>query len=599
MPAQIHLLPENLCNQIAAGEVVERPASVVKELIENSLDAHATQITIEIEGGGSRLIRVSDNGDGMGKDDVFLCLERHATSKISSSADLFRLQTLGFRGEALPSIAAVSRLTVRSQTAIAPEGWELYVEAGTVKKAGAIGLPVGTSIEVRDLFFNTPARRKFLRKEETEFGHIAELVTRLALCSPEVQFQLIHNQRTILNVPRQHKLAERIATLLGRPLLADLVKVDRADSGAGLVLQGLISHPNLHRSSSAAIYTYINGRYVRDRVVQHAILDGLRHLFPRGRYPVAVLFLSIPGAAVDVNVHPTKHEVRFSQQALVHDFIAAAVKEALRPGIESLAQQPLAVDRSHGNYGSYGGTVTLPVAAPLSVLVAPKVAAVAQVSEPVVAWATPATWAAPAAVAPFAGAYFSSLRIIGQFRASYIVAEDDEHLLLIDQHAAHERIGFERLRHEFHNGAIARQGLLFPEIVEFDFRETALLSEHLAPLRRLGFELEPFGPRTFALKAVPQLLAGRDNFVQLLHDLASDLGELGVSRRIEDALDSFLLLISCHGMVRARQKLSLVEMTALLADLDSIDFNAHCPHGRPVYSRLSDPEIARLFRRSS
>ena len=212
MSAKIHLLPENLCNQIAAGEVVERPASVVKELVENSLDAHATQITIEIEGGGGRLIRVSDDGDGMGKDDVFLCLERHATSKIASSADLFRLQTLGFRGEALPSIAAVSRLTVRSQTATAPEGWELYVEGGTVKKAGAIGLPAGTTIEVRDLFFNTPARRKFLRKEETEFGHIAELVTRLALCSPEVQFQLVHNQRTILNAPRQHRLEERIAT---------------------------------------------------------------------------------------------------------------------------------------------------------------------------------------------------------------------------------------------------------------------------------------------------------------------------------------------------------------------------------------------------
>ena len=593
MSASIHLLPENLCNQIAAGEVVERPASVVKELVENSLDAHATQITIEIEGGGSRLIRVTDDGDGMGKDDVFLCLERHATSKIASSADLFRLQTLGFRGEALPSIAAVSRLTVRSQTATAPEGWELYVEGGTVKKAGAIGLPAGTAIEVRDLFFNTPARRKFLRKEETEFGHIAELVTRLALCSPEVQFQLIHNQRTILNAPRQHRLEERIATLLGRPLLAELVKVDHAESGAGLELQGLISQPNLHRSSSAAIYTYINGRYVRDRVVQHAILDGLRHLFPRGRYPVAVLFLSIPGASVDVNVHPTKHEVRFSQQALVHDFIAGAVKEALRPGVESLGQQRTVVEGSYRNHTSYVGTVPVPGPPPVTASAAVSPALdLPLVSEAAAPWP-------PAVAAPFVGSYFSSLRVIGQFRASYIVAEDEDHLLLIDQHAAHERIGFERLRREFQGGAVARQGLLFPQIVEFDFKETALLSEYLQPLQRLGFELEPFGPRTFALKAVPQLLAARDNFARLLHDLASDLGELGVSRRIEDALDSFLLLISCHGMVRARQKLSPAEMTALLADLDGIDFNAHCPHGRPVYSRLSDPEIARLFRRSA
>lgn len=597
MPAKIHLLPENLCNQIAAGEVVERPASVVKELVENSLDAHATQITIEIEGGGGRLIRVTDNGEGMGKDDVFLCLERHATSKIAHSSDLFRLQTLGFRGEALPSMAAVSRLTVRSQTATAEEGWEIYVEGGTVRKAGAIGLSPGTTMEVRDLFFNTPARRKFLRKEETEFGHIAELVTRLALCAPEVQFQLVHNQRTILNAPRQHRLDERIATLLGRPLLADLVKVARVDVESGLELQGLISHPGLNRSSSAAIYTYINGRYVRDRVVQHAILDGLRHLFPRGRYPVAVLFLAIPSATVDVNVHPTKHEVRFSQQSKVHDFIAAAIQEALRPGIEVLAQQRPAAVGSYENPASYGAALNLPLPSPTLAPVATSAAASlalsrSQVSEGAAPWS-------PAVTAPFVGSYFSSLRIIGQFRASYIVAEDDDNLLLVDQHAAHERIGFERLRQEFHQGDVVRQGLLFPQIVEFDFKETALLSEHLASLRRLGFELEPFGTRTFALKAVPQLLSGRDNFAQLLHDLASDLGELGVSRRIEDALDSFLLLISCHGMVRARQKLSLAEMTALLVALDTIDFNASCPHGRPVYFRLSDPEIARLFHRSA
>lgn len=589
MSAKIHLLPENLCNQIAAGEVVERPASIVKELVENSLDAQATQIIIEIEGGGRRLIRVTDNGTGMGKDDVFLCLERHATSKIASSSDLFSLQTLGFRGEALPSIAAVSRMTVRSQTETAAEGWEIYVEGGTVKRAGAVGLPTGTTIEVRDIFFNTPARRKFLRKEETEFGHIAELVTRLALCSPEVQFQLVNNQRTILNVPRQNNIEERIAILLGRPLLADMVKVSHSDPVAGLELQGLISHPGLHRSSSAAIYTYINGRYVRDRVVQHAILEGLRHLFPRGRYPVAVLFLAIPGSAVDVNVHPTKHEVRFSQQALVHDFIARAVQEALRPGIESLDKQRMTSEVYGKDFRRVESRVTSPV--PLtfvqsSHLLPPRV------SEAVPDWT-------PSATIPAINSFFSSLRIIGQFHASYIVAEDEDNLLLIDQHAAHERIGFERLRQEFHNGDVARQGLLFPEIIEFDFKETALISEHLQSLLRLGFEIEPFGTRTFALKAVPQLLQGRNNFAQLLHDIACDLGELGVSRRIEDTVDSFLLLISCHGMVRARQKLNIAEMSALLADLDSIDFNANCPHGRPVYSRLSDLEIARLFRRSA
>ncbi len=330
MKQKIRILPEQLCNQIAAGEVVERPSSVVKELVENSLDAGATEIRVEVEKGGKRLIRILDDGVGMGREDLFLCLERHATSKISSEADLFRLGTLGFRGEALPSIAAISRMKLQSRFREAEEGWEIYAEAGVVKRTGAVGIPWGTAIEVRDIFFNTPARRKFLRKDETELGHIGEVVTRLALARPEVQFRLVHNGRPLIEAYRQTSLPERIAALLGRPLLQNLVSLS-TEGGGGLRLGGFISRPEANRATTGFIYTFINGRYIRDRVVQHAILEGYRHLMVRGRYPIAVLFLEVDPALVDVNVHPTKHEVRFREQAQVHDFIASAVRESLKP----------------------------------------------------------------------------------------------------------------------------------------------------------------------------------------------------------------------------------------------------------------------------
>lgn len=607
MTTKIRILPENLCNQIAAGEVVERPASVVKELIENSLDANATEIRIDVESGGRKLIRVTDDGDGMGKDDVFLCLERHATSKISMEADLFSLNTLGFRGEALPSIAAVSRLTVRSRTAATLEGWEVYVEGGTVCRAGAAGLPVGTSIEVRDLFFNTPARRKFLRKEETELGHIAELVTRLALAAPEVQFKLTHNQRPIIETPRHKRLEERIAALLGRPLLTQLAAVDSGGGEGGLELRGFVSRPELTRSSTGGIYTYINGRHIRDRVVLHAVLEGVRHLVPKGRYPAAILFMTIPPDQVDVNVHPTKHEVRFSRQAVVHDFIVTAIRDSLRAGV---ATETVSTRQSLPFSGEVAGSFERSAASgeqyPDEIREA--VAGYAQ-REPVLEQRRIAFNATDTAASGYGSeasalptpqlGLFAGLTIIGQFNNSYIVAEDREGLILIDQHAAHERIGFERLLKEFRSGEVARQALLFPQIIEFDFKEAAYVAERLSVLSRLGYMLEPFGGRSYALQAVPVLLKNRTDHLSLLRDLAAELAERGVSTRLEAACENLLVTMSCHAMVRANQALSRPEITALLRDLDQIDFNASCPHGRPVYVRLTTTEIARLFRRSA
>jgi len=330
METKIQVLPEELCNKIAAGEVVERPSSVVKELLENSLDAGASDILIELEAGGKRLIRITDNGCGMSRQDAFLSFERHATSKIRTDADLFALQTLGFRGEAMASIASVSRLRLKTCDSDEGLGQQIYVEGGKIKSVTELGLPRGTVVEVRNLFFNLPARKKFLRKEQTELGHAADVVTKQAMANPTVSIRLKHNDRMMLELRREKGVRERVAALLGRSVLNDLLPFEQ-HNGDDLQLSGLISQPQLTRSAASHIYTFINGRYIRDRVVQHAVMDGYRHLLMKGRYPVVVLFLQIDPAQVDVNVHPSKHEVRFREQSMVHDLIANSLQQTLRP----------------------------------------------------------------------------------------------------------------------------------------------------------------------------------------------------------------------------------------------------------------------------
>jgi len=610
MASRIQILPEQLCNKIAAGEVVERPASVVKELVENSIDAGASQVHVEIEKGGKRMIRIVDDGCGMNREELFLCLERHATSKINSDEDLFRLQTLGFRGEAVPSIAAVSRMTLRSRDAASEAGWEIYLEGGTVRRADAVGMPQGTTLEIRDLFYRMPARRKFLRRDETELGHVGEVVTKLALANPQIAFRLQHHGRPLIDVPRHDRLEERIAALLGRTVVSELVEVDA--SAVHWSLKGLASQPTVHRATSGYIYTFVNGRFIRDRVVQHAILEGYRSLMPRGRYPVAVLFLRIDPELVDVNVHPTKHEVRFRQQSEVHDFITASLQDALRPSgwlqgaggttherLQPFAapqpqaaaeQRQLEIREALGNYAARN-VADAPrnwadAAGPASRAVERGVQLRSDDDLP-----------ATASVQPAGGGFFSSLQLIGQFHNSYLLCQDGADLLLIDQHAAHERIGFERLKRQWAAGALEQQRLLFPVMLEFSHQEVPSLEENLPRLERFGFELEPFGGRSYALKAVPRLL-GDNEATQLLRDLVAELAALGNSDVLEAALDRILILIACHGMVRANQGLAPAEIRSLLQDLDGVDFGAQCPHGRPVMHRLPLAEIERFFKRS-
>lgn len=619
METKIHILPEALCNKIAAGEVVERPSSVVKELLENSLDAGASDILIELEAGGKRLIRISDNGCGMNRQDAFLSFERHATSKIRTDTDLFALTTLGFRGEALASIASVSRLRLTTSANDAGLGQQIYAEGGKIKTATEVGFPQGTTIEVRNLFFNLPARKKFLRKEQTELGHAADVVTKQALANPAVSFRLKHNDRMMLDLRREKGVRERVAALLGRSLLSDLLTVDK-QSNADLQLTGLISQPQLTRSATSHIYTFINGRYIRDRVVQHAVMGGYRHLLMKGRYPVVILFLRIDPAQVDINVHPAKHEVRFREQSQVHDFIAESLRQTLRPA-EWLEKQP----ETHlsGNTESYlpqaqtqaadrvddgqiGDDLVreetnryLPLgetsqrndfnaAVPISPLGDP--------AEQLTLSENPAALTQYALPGSEVSGFFPRLQILGQYHRSYILCQDGSDLILIDQHAAHERVGFEKLRHAYTAGKIPSQALLFPEVLELDFNSATALAENQQELELLGFEIEPFGGKSFALKAIPQLLQGR-NVAGLVVDIALELERIGHTAQLRESIDEVLILMACHSVIRANQALSNIEMTSLFRELDRIDFKANCPHGRPVIQRMTLSEIERLFRR--
>lgn len=605
--SKVTILPENLCNMIAAGEVVERPASVIKELLENALDAGASEILIEVESGGKKLMRVTDDGEGMARDDAFLCLERHATSKIRTAQDLAAISTLGFRGEALPAIASVSRLTLRTCGNDQGEGLEIYLEGGTVRKSQDLGLPRGTCVEVRNLFFNTPARRKFLRRDETELGHIADVVTRQALAHPQVRFRLEHNGRQLFEVRRNSSLPERIGAFLGRPLIKDLVAVQAAC--ADVKLHGFVCPPLINRSSSSAVYTFINGRYVRDRVVQHAILEGYRHLLMKGRYPVAVLFLDIDPSQVDVNVHPTKHEVRFRDQGAVHDFIADAVRQVLKasPGLRqeiSAQTEPLREKPPH-EYPSQASSKSHPAymatqriqEALLNYASKPQRPEIALSGPVLQESAAPPRDSLPSQASGQPDGFFSTLRYLGQYRSSFLLCQDADDLVLVDQHAAHERIRFETLRKNYQNGTPASQALLFPQIIEFDFKGAALLTEHLPIIQRLGFDIEPFGGKAFAVKSVPTLLVNAE-VERLLRDLVADLESVGQSGAADDVLDDVLMRLACHEVIRANQALNPVEVQALFRALDQVDFQAHCPHGRPVLVRLTLRDIERLFRRT-
>jgi DNA mismatch repair protein MutL len=605
---RISILPEIITNKIAAGEVVERPASVVKELIENALDASATAIEVEIAAGGRRLIRITDNGHGMSREDALLSLERHATSKIKTDSDLEGILTLGFRGEALPSIASVSRFRLATREPESLEGSEVTVEGGKVREVKACGMAPGTAISIEQIFFNIPARLKFMKSAETEAGHVGDVVARMAVSRPDVAFSLTSDGRELLRVQRSG-LQRRLTQIIGKDTSAHLYPVD--SSGAQVSVSGFVSGPTLVRSGMQAMFTYINGRFVRDKVVQHAVMQAYRGVIDRGRYPVVALFILLPAGEVDVNVHPTKHEVRFRHQSVVHDAIQKAVEDILResPWLAGKPRPPLPVTAPTGQ--AYRERIAAAAQASLSMTPQPPhlahLPASTRASDGVTAPAPPANPARfePASVReprePFrpepAQCYFSSLAIIGQFHGEYILCQSGTELVIIDQHAASERVAYQRLKLQCLGGTVESQRLLFPETVEVSFSEVAVAGRFHNDLTRIGFELEPFGGNTLIITAVPRLIAGQDA-MRLVRDILADLSQLGTSAAFQDMLDGLLSRIACHSVVRGIHPLEARQIAELLRSMDETDFAASCPHGRPVSHVVTLAELEKIFKRT-
>ncbi|MDT8316435.1 MAG: DNA mismatch repair endonuclease MutL [bacterium] len=610
---KIKVLSENLANMIAAGEVVERPVSVVRELVENAIDAGSSKIEISVREGGKRAIRVADNGEGMSRDDALLCLERHATSKIGEPSDLFNITTMGFRGEALASIASISRMTISTKLREEIEGNSLLIEGGMLKDVRSAGIPSGTIIEVKDLFFNTPARKKFLKMTATEMGHISDYVTRTAIAFPSISFSLRTEKGPLFELPSGLGLKERVASLLGDSAASDLLEI--SEDSESLRLSGYISPPSLQRSNGSGLYLYVNGRFIRDKVMRHALMQGYGNFIMRGKTPFAILFLEIEPAQVDVNVHPAKSEVRFRESGLVHSFISASVEKTLRRR-EWLTPLEVERDKLIGKRldsvreaaadfvikneklplkgGYWSGRET-----PLD---SQKVEGIKRDTD--IDIVRPASKDAgkemekvdTADKAGGAGR-FSSLNVKGQIGEMYILCEGEEGMVIIDQHAAYERIAFETLKKAYEKKEYSLQQLLIPETVDLGPKEAAAMEENLHNISRMGFDIENFGGRSFVIKAVPALFGSR-SVKDIVADMAAELTSLPKSSSFDTALDDIIKRIACHSVVRGKRRMDHDEMRDLLKRMDAAGIVPHCPHGRPAYIDISISEIERRFERS-
>ena len=616
MSQVIQRLSPRLANQIAAGEVVERPSSVVKELLENCLDAGATRIEIEVEQGGVKLLRIRDNGSGIAEGQLPLALERHATSKIAELADLEGVSSLGFRGEALASISSVARLTLTSRTADADQAWQVEVEGRDMQpRIQPAAHPVGTTVEVCDLFFNTPARRKFLRTEKTEFDHLQDVVKRMALARFDVAFSLRHNGKQVLQLQAADSAAayaRRVAQVCGEEFLEQALPIDQTRND--LRLWGWVGLPTFSRSQSDLQHFYVNQRVVKDRLVAHAVRQAYRDVMYGGRHPAFVLFLELDPTTVDVNVHPTKHEVRFRDNRSVHDFLYSTLYRSLgdlRPGdalAEASSEQTLesqpATETLEKTYGAQS-EMTLAKQPELQPSFNPQGNWQSRESMP--RGQSPAEFAKSyqAFVAPFD----SEVKIaetegdipplgyaIAQLKGVFILAENAQGMVVVDMHAAHERIMYERLKQAMASEGLRAQPLLVPEAVALSEREVDCAEEHQAWFARLGFEVQRLGAESLAIRQIPALLKQADAQALLL-DVLEDLLEFGTSDRIEAHLNELLGTMACHGAVRANRRLTLPEMNALLRDMERTERSGQCNHGRPTWTQMSMDELDKLFLR--
>ncbi|HQY36088.1 MAG TPA: DNA mismatch repair endonuclease MutL [Pseudomonadota bacterium] len=589
---RIRQLPEQLVNQIAAGEVVERPASIVKELVENSLDAGATRIEVELEAGGAKLVRVRDNGHGIAADDLALALSRHATSKIASLDDLESVATMGFRGEALPSMASVSRFALSSRAHDADQAWTIEAEDGRLSAPRPAQHPVGTTVTVHDLFYNVPARRKFLRAERTEYGHVEELVRTQALAHPAVEFRLSHNGREMQRWGAA-SAEQRIGAALDESLLAQSLRIDT--SAGDLRLEGWIGAPTAARSQTDRQYFYVNGRPVRDRLVAHAVRQAYADVLFHGRHPAYVLFLTLEPGAVDVNVHPAKLEVRFRDSRRVHDFVYRRLHEALAgtraggampDGVGAFAT-PQPAGSVHAAWNPRQSGLGLPgQAVPLQAYPALYSAGSTQhASIPQAGGDAVADGAPP----PLGYA-------LAQLGGVFVLAENAHGLVLVDMHAAHERVTYERLKDARACGSIPSQLLLVPLPVAVSRREADAVDEHAAEFAALGFELTRVADERVLVRRIPSVLEGSD-VEALVRDVLGDLATHGSSARLEEFQNELLSTMACHASVRANRRLELAEMNALLRQMEATERSDQCNHGRPTWVQLTRAELDRMFLR--
>jgi DNA mismatch repair protein MutL len=581
--AAIRLLPDTLVSQIAAGEVVERPASVVKELLENSLDAGARTLTVTLDEGGVRRIRVTDDGSGIERADLALALARHATSKIATLADLERVATLGFRGEALASIASVARVTVTSRTADAEHAWRVAAEGGPPAPVEPAAHPPGTTIEALDLYFNTPARRKFLKSEATEFAHCAEAFARVTLARPDVTFTLRHNARVSNHLPATTGPA-RIAALLGVEFDRSARRLDA--EVPGLRVTGLLGDPAQTRGSRDAQYVFVNGRFVRDKLVAHALRQAYADVLHGDRHASYVVFIDVDPSAVDVNVHPAKTEVRFRDSRAVHQFVFHAAQRALAL-TAATAPAPLATAETVGDR---------------FVPRAPSFQASLGVAQPVAAYAAMFSgWSSPAAVArapePTPAATEQPLGFaLAQLHGIYVLAQNSQGLVLVDMHAAHERIVYEQLKNALDARELSAQQLLIPVTFHADALDVATVEEHEDALRALGFEMAALSPTAVVVRGVPGAVAAGD-VAAVARGLLNDLREFGGTRVLTERRDELLATMACHGAVRANRALTVPEMNALLRNMEETERAGQCNHGRPTWYQLSLPDLDKLFLR--
>ncbi len=636
---RIRILSDLVANQIAAGEVVERPASVVKELLENSIDAGATRIRVEVEGGGRKLIRIADNGHGMVKDDALLAFERHATSKLRTSDDLLSIATLGFRGEALPSIASVSRLTLETRAAEEESGTLVEIAGGNILRVEAAGLPAGTTITIRDLFFNTPARRKFLKSEQTELSHIAALVTHYALAHPTKHFELHSATQALLVAPAVSNSSDRLFQIFGREtsslMLSTTAELDFTRAGLPepppwkreqdyappdpgyLRITGFVSKPELQKLNRNSVYVFVNHRLVRDKLVIHALNDAYRNIIPPTSFPVVLLFLEMPPQEVDVNVHPAKTEVRFRQPSFVHDFIRDTVRTTL------MQSRPVASFAAALSNTPHASASLLLDVSPLSDGPAQPVFEPQSEADPSAADVAPFDLAAPSvpespgrlsfpevqiavgyeeAAAPSEDSEgetlnaLATLKPLGQLRDSFILAVNDEGLWIVDQHVAHERVLFEKILRARNTESVQRQRLLMPVLVDLLPAQMVTFARLAEELDRNGFEAEPFGPNTIAIKAAPVGLEGRE-LERMLEEVLAVPDREQQAENSETRRRRIAASIACHAAIKINMPLDPAKIDWLLAELGKTEHPTSCPHGRPIALRYSHKDIAKAFQR--